>query len=206
MPSAFDRLATTDAAKFVDPNLFGVVVTYTQAGQASGASINVSFAEPRLGAALDQPDSQDRQPSCLARAADLLNVGPGDKLIIGSTTYYVLEARPDGFGHTWLSLTTDPELPVALTNLATTYVAPGGNVPLTWALPIGGPPRSAVELWYQRGGSQAWSLAIALAADATSFTFVASFGEAEIYSFRVRGLGAAGGGPWSNTLPVSVSF
>jgi hypothetical protein len=104
MPSAFDRFAL-DAAKFVDPTLFGVPATYTRDGAASSTTINVSFAEPIEAFGIGEVNAIDSQPGALARASDVPNAGRGDRLDVAGGTYAVIEALPDGFGHVWLRLT-----------------------------------------------------------------------------------------------------
>ena len=107
MPSAFDRFATLDADKFVDPTLFGVAAVYLRHGEPDLA-LNVTFAEPTFGDALDQPGCQDTQPSCLATLADLPNARREEILVIADYPYAITEARPDGTGHVWLRLARAP--------------------------------------------------------------------------------------------------
>lgn len=127
MSSAFDRLATLDAAKFVDPGLFGGAAVFLQAGQPD-VSLNVSFTEPMIGAALDQPGCQDVQPGCLARAADLPNARRGDLLVIADFPYSILEVRPDGVGHVWLRLARAPGAILTVPAGSPTLTTPGGQI------------------------------------------------------------------------------
>lgn len=202
MPSAFDRLASDDAAKFVDPTLFGVAATYTRAGYTASSTVNVTFDHPTVHQ--DNPAALDPHPAALARTEDIPDAGPGDRLVIDSISYFATEAVPDSHGHTWLRLTTDPERPLAPTTLADTWVG-GNSIPLIWSLALadsGGPARTAVEVWRSADSGATWSLVTTLGAAVTLYTYVQAADA--IHLFRVRGINAAGPGAWSNTLTVDT--
>lgn len=46
-------------------------------------------------------------PQVLCKTADVANAARGDTLVVGGTTYYVQEVRPDGTGITTLILSRD---------------------------------------------------------------------------------------------------
>lgn len=203
MSSAFERFATLDAPKFVDPTLMGVAALYTRAGYApaSVATINVNFLSPEEAQALGEASVIDTHPHAIIVATDVPNAGHGDKLVIAGVTYYILSVRNDGAGHLIATLTEDLEVPFPLFDLATVY-AGGLTFGITWSVPVD-EHRSAIEVWmeaaeedvpFQRLATVIW----------TDTSNVIELGTPGIYTFRVRGINPAGPGPWSNTLTVEV--
>jgi hypothetical protein len=203
MPSALDRL-TTDASKFVDATLLGQEATYTAAGQSAGTSIYCLFVNAD---SINDPlgiETGSTGPAALVRTTDAPSARSGDKLVAGGTTWRVMDARPDGHGHTLLTLTADSSLqpPPPPHTLATVYAGGSPTVPLTWILVGSG--HSAVHVFRRMSGTTAWTRIATLSGSAASHIDSAP-GE-NIYEYQVRAVNAAGIGAPSNTIAVEVSI
>lgn len=196
MPSAFSRFIERDAAKFVDPTLFGVAAIYTAGGQAvpvESTTINVSFSEPQVDAfEASPPAAEDLAPTALARTQDVPNARSGDQLDIEGTTYVVRDATPDGCGHTVLELCELDGYPLPLPPyaIASTYPGTGMTVPLSWSLATDG-KRSGVRVWRTDVIADGEPVLVTtLGAAATSYVDTAP--GASVYDYEVAAIGASG--------------
>ena len=94
---AFNREVTSKTA-------FGGDVTYTLAGGASkvieGVFDNAYLAAQGLGDAGVGTSS----PAITVLSSDVVGVSRGDTVVVGGTTYYVVEPQPNGSGLTVLIL------------------------------------------------------------------------------------------------------
>ena len=86
---------------------FDEEAVYTPAG-GQAKSIQVIFDNgysilPVIG----EPGMGDSSPQVLCKTADAGSASHGDTLLVGGTTYYVQEVRPDGTGITTLILSRD---------------------------------------------------------------------------------------------------
>lgn len=99
----------TDADRlvFVDPDDFGVVVTYTPAG-GGGASFNALFNRPSIDFAVGEVAAVDRDPWLTCRSSDVpagaRGGDVGDTVTVASETWRVVAIKPDGSGMTRIDL------------------------------------------------------------------------------------------------------
>lgn len=88
-----------DRAVFIDPDDFGVPVTYQRPGQ-SGVSFNAIYDDPYQALDLGGEASfEATKPEITLRENDLpTGHANGDTLVVAGTTYKRVEYRPDGTG------------------------------------------------------------------------------------------------------------
>jgi len=100
--SAADRLS------YLDADEFGVEATYTPAGEV-GAAVAGIYDGPTIVRDLGESAPMiDSKSTFLCRTADLpasaAGGSAGDTLLIGATTWNVLDLQPDGQGMTLITL------------------------------------------------------------------------------------------------------
>ena len=85
-----------DLSDFFLTDDFGVVATYTAAGE-SAATINVLFDAPFDSVPLDtgEVNVESNTPTCLCQTTDVSAAAHGDVIVISSTTYHVVGVQAD---------------------------------------------------------------------------------------------------------------
>ncbi len=97
-----------DLDAFFATDAFAQTAAYTRLGYPA-VQIPVIFdSEYSIVDGVGEPGMGVPSPQALCRTADVENASRGDTLVIGGTTYYVQEVRPDGTGITTLILSRDP--------------------------------------------------------------------------------------------------
>ncbi len=85
---------TEDLTEFLDTTHgFAVAATYN-----GTTTVNGIFDDEYFEVGIGTPGVEGSQPSFICRAADVSAAVQGDTLLIGSTTYTVVNVQPDGTG------------------------------------------------------------------------------------------------------------
>lgn len=96
-----------DRLVFVDPDDFGVAVTYMPAA-GGGATFNALFGRPSIDFALGEIVAVDRDPWLTCRSSDVPSAASGgdvgDTVTIAGETWRVVAIKPDGSGMTRIDL------------------------------------------------------------------------------------------------------
>jgi hypothetical protein len=102
MSTLLERIAS-DAAKFVDPNIFGQAAIFSHTG-GSPAPIYVLFNEEVEIPSLEDNNVLTTAPAAICRTADVALAARKDALLLGPTTYFVQRVEAKGGGLTMLVL------------------------------------------------------------------------------------------------------
>ena len=97
-----------DLEAFFDTDAFAQTATYTRLGYPSVPIPVIFDSEYSVAAGIGETGIGVPSPQALCKTADAANASRGDTLVVGGTTYYVEETKPDGTGVTTLVLSRDP--------------------------------------------------------------------------------------------------
>ena len=93
--------------ELLDTDAFAQIATYIRQGFPSVGIPVIFDSEYSTVEGIGEPGVGAVSPQALCRTADVENASRGDTLVVGGTTYYVQEVRPDGTGITTLILSRD---------------------------------------------------------------------------------------------------
>ena len=93
-------------AVFFSNNPFIKTATYTPYG-GSSKSVQIIFDAPYSLSSVDGITYTNANPSAVCKTSDVATVNDQATIVIDTTTYYVVDAQPDGTGITRLILSTE---------------------------------------------------------------------------------------------------
>ena len=96
-----------DLDAFFATDAFAQTAVYTRLGYPSTQLPVIFDSEYSVAQEIGETGIGVASPQALCKTADVENASRGDTLLLGGTTYYVQEVRPDGTGITTLILSRD---------------------------------------------------------------------------------------------------